>query len=118
MPSGRGAEAAGRGYVPRDRLFLWWLAQPAAPVLVGQLDMVRSSRGVSLRYAPGWVEHGFALSEDLPLLAGHDRAISTPAVGSAARSIRSHRRRAGGAVERSSRDDGAGINTGRSSPRR
>lgn len=27
--------------------------------------MVRSSRGVSLRYADSWLEHGFALSEDL-----------------------------------------------------
>ena len=59
-------------YVPRERLFLWWLAQPAQPVLVGQLDLVRSPRGVSLRYADPWVERGFALSEDLPLLAGYD----------------------------------------------
>ena len=59
-------------YVPRERLFLWWLAQPAQPVLVGQLDLVRSPRGVSLRYADPWIERGFALSEDLPLLAGHD----------------------------------------------
>lgn len=59
-------------YVPRDRLFLWWLAQPAQPVLVGQLDLVRSSRGVSLRYADRWLERGFALSEDLPLLAGQE----------------------------------------------
>ncbi len=38
-------------YVPQDRLFLWWLG-----------------RAVSLRYAPGWLQSGFALSEDLPQL--------------------------------------------------
>jgi serine/threonine-protein kinase HipA len=43
------------GYVPRDRLFLWWLAQPEQPVPVGQLELVRSPRGVSLRYADGWI---------------------------------------------------------------
>ena len=37
-------------YVPRDQLFLWWVAQPSEPVLVGQLSLVRSPRGVSLRY--------------------------------------------------------------------
>jgi len=59
-------------YQPRDQLFLWWLAQPEQAVLIGTLEMVRSLRGVSLRYAPGWVERGFALSEDLPLLAGQE----------------------------------------------
>jgi serine/threonine-protein kinase HipA len=61
-----------RSYVPRDQLFLWWLAQPSEPALVGQLALLRSTRGVSLRYADGWVERGFALSEDLPLLSGHE----------------------------------------------
>jgi serine/threonine-protein kinase HipA len=32
---------------------------------------VRAS-AVSLRYAPSWLEHGFPLSEDLPLLAGQE----------------------------------------------
>ena len=31
--------------------------------------MVRSSRGVSLRYVDSWLERRFALSEDLPLVA-------------------------------------------------
>ncbi len=31
--------------------------------------MLRTVRGVSLRYVPEWIERGFALSEDLPLLA-------------------------------------------------
>jgi serine/threonine-protein kinase HipA len=54
-------------YTPQDELFLWWLAQPQQPVLVGELRMVRTLRGVSLRYADSWLERGFALSEDLPL---------------------------------------------------
>jgi serine/threonine-protein kinase HipA len=59
-------------YQVRDRLYLWWLAQPSRPVPVGQLELVRSTRGVSLRYFDDWVEQGFALSEDLPLLRGHE----------------------------------------------
>ena len=51
-----------------DQLFLWLLTDPADPVVVGTLNMVRSTRGVSLRYAASWIEHGFALSEDLPLV--------------------------------------------------
>jgi serine/threonine-protein kinase HipA len=59
-------------YEPSDHLLLWWLAEPAQPRLVGDLNLVRSSRGVSLRYAESWVESGFALSEDLPLLSGQE----------------------------------------------
>ena len=59
-----------RGYEPADRLFLWLLADPAQPVLVGDLNLVRTQRGVSLRYADSWIERGFALSEDLPLVPG------------------------------------------------
>ena len=55
-------------YQPVDQLFLWWLTDPSAPVLVGELNMVRTQRGVSLRYAETWLKNGFALSEDLPLL--------------------------------------------------
>ena len=54
-------------YRPADALSLWWLARPEQPVLIGTLMTVRASRGVSLRYAPGWLKSGFALSEDLPL---------------------------------------------------
>lgn len=51
-----------------DRLYLWWLADPAQPVLVGELNLVKTGlRGVSLTYAPAWLSQGFALSEDLPL---------------------------------------------------
>lgn len=51
-----------------DRLYLWSLTTPSAPVLIGELNTLRSPRGVSLRYAASWLSHGFALSEDLPLL--------------------------------------------------
>ena len=54
-----------------ETLSLWWLGQPHAPQRVGTLRLVRRSGmqhgGVSLRYAPQWLTHGFALSEDLPL---------------------------------------------------
>jgi len=56
-------------YTPSDQLFLWLLTRPERPVLVGELNTVRTQRGVSLRYADEWIEHGFALSEDLPLVA-------------------------------------------------
>jgi serine/threonine-protein kinase HipA len=57
-------------YAPSEVLWLWWLGQPATPRLVGELRMVRQSKGVSLRYAPAWLRTGFALSEDLPLMEG------------------------------------------------
>lgn len=58
-------------YELRDRLYLWWLVDPFHPTLIGCLNLVRSPRGVSLAYTSAWVELGFALSEDMPLLAGH-----------------------------------------------
>ncbi len=64
--------AVPRAYQPADRLHLWLLTQPATPVLIGELNMVRTARGVSLRYADTWVERGFALSEDLPLLRNEE----------------------------------------------
>lgn len=57
-------------YAAGDALWLWWLGQPAAPRLVGELRMVRQRKGVSLQYAPEWLRTGFALSEDLPLMDG------------------------------------------------
>jgi serine/threonine-protein kinase HipA len=57
-------------YQPTDSLYLWWLGNPTKPVLIGELRMVRASKGVSLQYSPAWLKSGFALSEDLPLLAG------------------------------------------------
>lgn len=55
-------------YVPSDRLYLWLLAQPQQPVLIGELNLLRSSQGVSLRYTQSWLRDGFPLSEDLPLI--------------------------------------------------
>lgn len=63
----RGDGMAAR-YEPRDELYLWWLGRPQAPVLIGDLRWVPSLRGVSLQYDAHWRQHGFALSEDLPLL--------------------------------------------------
>ena len=54
-------------YTPQDQLFLWLLTRPEQPLLIGELNTVAHSRGVSLRYAE-WLARGFALSEDLPLL--------------------------------------------------
>ena len=54
-------------YITQDRLFLWWLGDPALPRLVGDLGLAAGGRAVSLRYAAGWLQSGFALSEDLPL---------------------------------------------------
>lgn len=50
-----------------EEAFLWWLADPARPVRIGTLRLVRALRGVSLQYDPAWLQAGIALSEDLPL---------------------------------------------------
>ena len=55
-------------YRPTDRLHLWLLTQPRQPVLIGELNLIRSTQGVSLRYTDLWLRRGFALSEDLPLI--------------------------------------------------
>jgi len=55
-------------YRPSDRLYLWLLTQPQQPVYIGELHLDRATRGVSLRYGAGWLQHGFPLSEDLPLI--------------------------------------------------
>ena len=74
-------------YQPGDVLYLWWLATPTAPRLVGELHMVRTLKGVSLAYAPQWLASGFALSEDLPLVAGeffpHEKETAAGAVDDA-----------------------------------
>ena len=55
-------------YLPTNRLYLWLLTQPEQPALIGELNLVRSTQGVSLRYADAWLRRGFSLSEDLPLI--------------------------------------------------
>lgn len=49
-----------------DLLHLWYLGGER-PAPVGELRLVLSGRGVSLRYGVDWLRRGFALSEDLPL---------------------------------------------------
>jgi serine/threonine-protein kinase HipA len=55
-------------YKPTDVLYLWLVTQPARPILIGELHLIRTTRGVSLRYSPEWLERGFPISEDLPLI--------------------------------------------------
>lgn len=58
-----------KAYQATDSLYLWWLANPATPRLIGELRLVRTLKGVSLKYAPMWLQSGFPLSEDFPLVA-------------------------------------------------
>ena len=55
-------------YEPSNQLHLWLLTRPQQPVPIGELNLVRSIQGVSLRYVGGWLQRGFPLSEDLPLI--------------------------------------------------
>lgn len=68
MSATTAADSRASGYQPADRLYLWSLLEPTRPVAVGELNLVRSNQGVSLKYFPQWLEHGFELSEDLPLI--------------------------------------------------
>ncbi|MFO6418942.1 type II toxin-antitoxin system HipA family toxin [Hylemonella sp. W303a] len=74
-------------YTPRDELFLWWLADPAQPRLVGRLRLVRRTAGhpggVSLEYDPAWLAEGLALSEDLPLRPGEFLPVENDAAAGA-----------------------------------
>lgn len=63
-------EKSAEKYRPVDQLTLWWLGEPAAARPVGELGLAAGGRSVSLRYVAGWLDSGFALSEDLPLAAG------------------------------------------------
>lgn len=59
------------GYTPQNTMSLWWLgAGRSSPSLIGQLLLTDGNRKVGLEYAPDWIQHGFALSEDLPLARG------------------------------------------------
>ncbi len=57
-----------------DELYLWYLGDPV-PRYVGALKLLAAGKGVSLHYGADWLAHGFALSEDLPLV---DMAFSPP----------------------------------------
>ena len=56
-------------YQPQDTMYLWWVANPESPTLIGELNLVNRGHGVSLSYAPQWLQNGVPLSEDLPLQA-------------------------------------------------
>jgi serine/threonine-protein kinase HipA len=60
--------SAAAKYKPVDRLYLWLLTQPREPIAIGEINLVRATQGVSLKYNDDWLQRGFALSEDLPLL--------------------------------------------------
>lgn len=51
-----------------DDLYLWFLADPEEPRLVGQLRLVDAGKGVSLQYGADWMATGFPISEDLVLV--------------------------------------------------
>ncbi len=51
-----------------DDLCLRYLGDPATPRHVGTLKLVSAGKGVSLHYRREWLDNGFALSEDLPLV--------------------------------------------------
>ncbi len=74
-------------YQPADSLYLWLLTRPSEPVLVGELQLLRTTQGVSLEYSPHWLQRGFPLSEDLPLVSGEllpkERATAVGAVDDA-----------------------------------
>jgi serine/threonine-protein kinase HipA len=55
-------------YKPVDTLYLWLLTDPSQPGAIGEINLVRSTQGVSLRYLDSWLQQGFSLSEDLPLI--------------------------------------------------
>ena len=52
----------------QDELYLWYQADPLTPRCVGRLRLVASGRGASLQYGQDWLQSGFAISEDLPLV--------------------------------------------------
>lgn len=58
-----------RSYEPQDTLYVWTLVNPAQPVLTGSMGLSQLVPNcATFTYAADWWQ--FALSEDLPLLAG------------------------------------------------
>jgi serine/threonine-protein kinase HipA len=82
-----GKASAGAAYKPADRLYLWLVTRPDEPLPVAELNLARSVQGVSLRYVDSWLEKGFPLSEDLPLIGEEflptDKATAVGAVDDA-----------------------------------
>ena len=51
-----------------DRLYAWMLVDPQHPQLIGEI--IRQTNGdVGLQYDQTWLNTGFALSDDMPLIA-------------------------------------------------
>ena len=64
-----------RTYQPQDQLYVWALVDPANPVLVGEVNLTRLVADCAIfTYAPAW--WNFALSEDLPMIAGQSYSAS------------------------------------------
>jgi len=58
-----------RTYTPQDQLYLWALINPAAPTLVGEIQLSALVHDcATFTYAPSWWH--FPLSENLPLIGG------------------------------------------------
>ena len=59
-------------YTPQDTMFVWCLANPVSPRLIGQIVLADSNRRVAFAYDKVWLlaDDAFALSEDLPLRPG------------------------------------------------
>ena len=58
-----------RSYQPQDQLYLWALIKPASPVLTGAVSLsALVPNCATFTYAADWWQ--FALSENLPLMAG------------------------------------------------
>src|ERR1700739_391448 len=74
-------------YQPVDQLHLWYLAQPSRPLHIGEINLVRSTQGASLRYEDDWLQSGFPLSDDLPRIGQEclptDRGTAAGAVDDA-----------------------------------
>lgn len=66
-----------------DILYLWFLGDPGQPRFVGTLRLVDAGKGVSLQYGADWLQGGFALSEDLPLVDVEHRPRGRLAAGGA-----------------------------------
>ncbi|WP_027995917.1 type II toxin-antitoxin system HipA family toxin [Simplicispira psychrophila] len=62
-------EVTPRSYQPQDTLYLWTLINPASPVLTGAVSLsALVPNCATFTYAADWWQ--FALSENLPLMAG------------------------------------------------
>ena len=68
-PSAMAPTVTPRSYVPQDTLYVWALVNPANPVLAGSVRLSQLAPNcATFTYAQDWWQ--FALSENLPLVAG------------------------------------------------